>query len=554
MSQSKRIAILGYFTIIVLTVGFVALLLFLIALGSELTLPVITRDRPSGNGLYEHSNELGWKLKPNLKLFLKKHNGDADHAEIFLSTDSQGFRSTPKFAPESKTGIILGDSFTQGFYLSDRESIPWQIAELTQANVINTGVGAYSTDQQLIALEKTMRPNISWVALLLCANDLPLNLENKSWGLYKPQFEVIGNRVNFQKVIPPQDINNENSSNLEYDGNYLCCADDWKSKIHFSIMKFKKYIALLFNPSVLASQIRQDYQWAFPSKGQYSYILPSSFYQNPRSLQREWDVTFQMIEKMAQISKSNGARFIVSYIPEIAQILNRDGVGEQFKPQAYFMRECARKNIECIDPTKSIEKHAMQSYIQDDGHLSAFGAQLMAREISSVLAKPPQPIITNASIEQLSQIQVGQVIEFGKGQSGSAFLINIAGIQSEGWGWAYPEVWGTWSEGSKAKIAIPLPLYAANKPLTLQMNLRALVNNLHPFQRINVLVDGRPTLNLTLTKGEHNIAEIPLNHLAPKQEFVMLEFKLPDATTPKKLGMGDDSRQLAVGIVSATFK
>ena len=554
MSQSKRIAILGYLIIIGLTAGFVALLLFLIALGSELTLPVITRDRPSGNGLYEHSNELGWKLKPNLKLFLKKHNGDVDHAEIFLSTDSQSFRSTPKFVTESKTGIILGDSFTQGFYLSDRESIPWQVAELTQANVINTGVGAYSTDQELLMLKKTVSPNISWVVLLLCANDLPLNLENKSWGLYKPQFEVTGSSVNFQKIIPPQAINSKDPSSTEDAVDSLCCGSNWQSMLHFSVVKFKKYLKLITSPTSLATQIRQDYQWVFPSISQYSYILPPSFYQNPRSLQREWDVTFQMIEKMAQISKSNGARFMVSYIPEIAQILNRDGVGEQFKPQAYFMRECARKNIECIDPTKSIEKHAMQSYIQDDGHLSAFGAQLMAREISSALAKPPQPIISNASVEQLSQVQLGQVIDFGKGQSGSAFLINIAGFQSEGWGWAYPEVWGTWSEGSKAKIALPLPPYAANKPLTLQMNLRALVNNLHPFQRINVLVDGRPTLNLTLTKGEHNIAEIPLNHLAPKQEFVMLEFKLPDATTPKKLGMGDDSRQLAVGIVSATFK
>jgi lysophospholipase L1-like esterase len=554
MSNTKSIAILGYVTIVGLIFSFIALLLFLIALGSELTLPVITRDRPSGNGLYDHSNTLGWKLKPNLKLFLEKHHGEIDRSVVFLSTDSNGFRSTPKFIPEAKTGIMLGDSFTQGFYLSDRESIPWQVSELTQSNVINTGVGAYSSDQELIALEQTVNPNISWVALLLCANDLPLNLENKSWGLYKPQYEVNGSQVNFQKIIPPQGVNGKNAEGTAQQSDTLCCGNSWQSALQFSTEKFKKYLKLIPSPTKLASQIRQDYQWAFPSKGQYSYILPPSFYQNPRSMQREWDVTFQMIEKMAQISKDNGARFIVSYIPEIAQILNRDGLGNQYRPQTYFMRECARRNLECIDPTKQIEEHAMQSYIQDDGHLSAVGAQIMASEISKAIKTPNSITPPLTRTEQIPLIQLGQVIPFGKGQIGSEYLINVAGFSAEGWGWTYPETWGAWSEGSKAKIVMPLPKNYSSKSLSLQLNLRALLSPSHTKQRVTVLVDGQTTQEATLSKGDQNMIEIPLKYLAPKQEFVTLEFKLPDAVTPKAIGLGDDSRQLAIGIVSATFK
>lgn len=554
MSKTTRIAVFGYAIIFGLIVGFIGFLLFIIALGSELTLPVITRDRPSGNGLYEHSNELGWKLKPNLKLLLKKHNGDVDRGEPFLSTDSNGFRSTPKFHSDLKTGIMLGDSFVQGFYLSDRESIPWQIAQLTNSNVINTGVGAYSSDQELIALEKTINPNISWVALLLCANDLPLNLESKSWGLYKPQYEVTGSQVNFQKIIPPQGINGKSSADTQQQGDTLCCGDSWQSTLNFSVEKFKKYIELISSPTKLASQIRQDYQWAFPSKGQYSYILASSFYQNPRSMQREWDVTFQIIEKMAQLSKDNGARFIVSYIPEIAQILNRDGLGDQHRPQAYFMQECARRKIECIDPTKQIEAKAMQSYIQDDGHLSAVGAKIMADEISQAIKTPAPLISPNITTEKISSIQLGQVIPFGKGQIGSQYLINVAGFPTEGWGWTYPEAWGAWSEGYKTKVVMPLPQNTTNQSLVLQLDLRALLSNKHPKQRITILVDGYPAVDTTLTKDDQNKVDTPLRYLAPKQEYVTLEFKLPDATTPKAIGLGDDSRQLAIGIVSATFK
>lgn len=554
MGKTKQIAIFGYITIFGLVVGFIALLLFVIALGSELLLPVITRDRPSGNGLYEHSNELGWKLKPNLRLFLEKHNGNVDRSSTFLSTDSKGFRSTPPLNTDYQSGIMLGDSFIQGFYLSNQESIPWQVAELTKSNVLNTGVGAYSTDQELLALEKTISPGTSWVALLLCANDLPLNLENKSWGLHKPRYEVNGNQVNFQKIIPPQGINGKDSSDTSGQSDTLCCGNNWQSTLQFSIAKFKKYIELISSPTKLASQIRQDYQWAFPSKGQYSYILAPSFYQNPRSMQREWDVTFQMIEKMSQISQSNGARFIVGYVPEIAQILNRDGLGEQHQPQAYFMRECARRNITCVDPTKPIQEHAMQSYIQDDGHLSAFGAQLVAYEISKAIKNPTPVAPSQTSIEKIPNIQLGQVIPFGKDQIGSHYLINVAGFSKEGWGWTYPEAWGAWSEGSKAKIVMPLPQNTTKQSLVLQLELRALLSPKHPKQSMTILVDGYPTIVTALAKGDQNKIDIPLKYLAPKQEYVTLEFQLPDAITPKAIGLGDDSRQLAIGIVSATFK
>ena len=72
----------------------------------------------------------------------------------FLSTDKNGYRSTPPFQENRPIGIVLGDSFAQGFFLSNEESIPWKIAELTNSNVINTGVGGYSTDQELMTLEK----------------------------------------------------------------------------------------------------------------------------------------------------------------------------------------------------------------------------------------------------------------------------------------------------------------------------------------------------------------------------------------------------------------
>ena len=104
-------------------------------------------------------------------------------------------------------------------------------------------------------------------------------------------------------------------------------------------------------------------------------------------------------------------------------------------------------------------------------------------------------------------------------------------------GWNNPENWGVWSQGGSAKIYLPLP---ANAPKTLELNVNAFVNANYPSQ------------NLTLDLNNQFYSEIQSDAL--KKRYLILGFKLLNPTSPKKLGIGPDDREISIGLVSAKFR
>ena len=381
------ITAIAYFLITAFISIFMLFILFCLACGSELSMPFVAENRLPiiERGYYNNSSLLGWTLKPNLEVSLIKKNEPAV-SKPYFSTNASGFRVTPIAQANQPTGIILGDSFAQGFYLTDTQSIPWRIAEQTKNNVINTGVGGYSTDQELITLEKVISPGVSWVILLFFANDLPWNLERTNWALHKPRYKITGDQVNFSILEAPASSNIPPSESISNTNKIeLCCIYDGSKLLELTKFKFSRYFELIPSPMKLIHQIREDYKWSFPYKAQYSYIMPTKFYQNPASFQREWHIAFQMIARMKDLSQKNQAKFYAVYVPEIGQLLNQDGIGNKNLPQQYFMELCVRHHITCIDPSEQFAKNAMQIYVQDDGHFSPYGANLMAKILSGYI-------------------------------------------------------------------------------------------------------------------------------------------------------------------------
>jgi len=415
----------------VISIIFVALgilgLLFALAAASEIMMPFVARDRLPivERGYYDHSDQLGWRLKPNLNIRLiskeskdaKKNAAKSSSDMAYLSTDAHGFRSTPAFEAKRPLGIVLGDSMAQGFYLTDEQTVPWQLSKLTNSNVLNTGVGGYSSDQELIMLQKVIANKPQWVVLLFFANDLPWNLERESWGLHKPRYAIDEQgRVNFTKLELPGKSNSQTEiikqpgtnqftdsdpikstypwvRSNDTKGQTICCIYDGAKQWKLIKAKWKKYWELTPKPRELVNQIREDFKWAFPYQGQYSYIMPNRFYQEPNAYPREWNAAFEMIARMQSISQENSAQFIVAYVPEIGQLLNRDGISDRQLPQAYFMEQCKKRAIHCIDPTPDFAQQKMQVFVQDDGHLSPAGAGLMAQLISQKIGTLPSPSV-----------------------------------------------------------------------------------------------------------------------------------------------------------------
>ena len=77
---------------------------------------------------------------------------------------------------------------------------------------------------------------------------------------------------------------------------------------------------------------------------------------------------------------------------------------------------------------------------------------------------------------------------------------------------------------------------------------------MHPVQRVEVLVNGRPLKIFNLEKPEHNEIVLPLDAQMRKEGFLVIQFIFLDATQPKEIGLGKDDRYLAIGMESAQFE
>jgi hypothetical protein len=151
--------------------------------------------------------------------------------------------------------------------------------------------------------------------------------------------------------------------------------------------------------------------------------------------------------------------------------------------------------------------------------------------------------------ESYPTVHLGETIKFGREGKGFKFLVGIDKYQIHGWGWAYPESWGVWSEGNRAKVVLPIP---SGNPKTLELDFRAFINPQNPRQRIEIFVNGSFQKRLEFTSDQGNKVIIKLPDKIIK-DYVSLEFKLVDAKSPKELGVSDDNRKLAVGLTSANF-
>lgn len=135
-----------------------------------------------------------------------------------------------------------------------------------------------------------------------------------------------------------------------------------------------------------------------------------------------------------------------------------------------------------------------------------------------------------------SPYTLGSKVRFGSGGDGTKFL---------GAGWSSPETGHTWSDKNSAVLL--LKLEPTSEPLTVRMQLSGLKKAPElPFQPVEVFANGTKIADWEVgDEGEHT-ATVPAENITTGP--LRLELKIPKATTPKQLGMGNDERVLGVSI------
>ena len=145
----------------------------------------------------EYDPLLGWRHKKNIQArFVTKEY------DTLLSFNSKGLRG-PEIAYDKGNDIyrilILGDSFAESYTVNLEDSFP-EVLEKNLAGrikhkivqVINTGVGGYSTDQEFIYMKgegQKFHPDLT--ILMFCENDVYFNAQPSYYGRgFKPYFKL----------------------------------------------------------------------------------------------------------------------------------------------------------------------------------------------------------------------------------------------------------------------------------------------------------------------------------------------------------------------------
>lgn len=356
-------------------------ILYIFAFTSETYAPFLWENRRFNvaSNYFVPSEKFGWTLQPNIRISLVTDSGSYTDSDYFTS-NSDGFRDTPKINDGLNQILVLGDSFVQGYYLSNRETIPYRLAQKLHKNVINTGVGGYSTENEYSVMKEFLKiENPQAIVLLFFANDLPFTSDNNLIDSQMKKREEQQNKNikstyrSDKKIITEAEIHKEIK---------ICCSHvSYEKVIALNIRnKFKKYLKLLISPSLLIDSIREDFKYIFPSSSQYGYQLDLNssvkFYEKPDLLEAGFNKSFEIIGKMKELAKSQDIKFYIFFVPEIAQMF--DTHTERDTLNRYFSKKCKFYELNCVDPTDEFRKNPTAYYIMDDGHFSPAGANLMA--------------------------------------------------------------------------------------------------------------------------------------------------------------------------------
>jgi hypothetical protein len=150
------------------------------------------------------------------------------------------------------------------------------------------------------------------------------------------------------------------------------------------------------------------------------------------------------------------------------------------------------------------------------------------------LKKDTYLMITDELVRQLRFEPIKNLIQFATNTEGLQFLGN---------GWSNPESWGVWTDAKEAEMFIPCQL--DNRKVK---NLKMTVNSFGE-QKIEIIINGFNTrrINLTNSVNKSILLDIPESECKNGRNQVLL--KIPFATSPKELGIGEDARLLGIGLV-----
>jgi hypothetical protein len=249
----------------------------------------------------QHDPVLGWSKIPNAT---GRHY--AAEYDIVETINSRGIRG-PEYSyakdPNKVRIMILGDSFAEGYVVEFND----QFSEVLKTSVnsrghhdcevINTGTGGWSTDQEfLFFLHEGLKYGPDITILMFCSNDVWYNARDHYWRGSKPLFILKNGQLELTNVPVPRV---QSLNPIKFLGNWL--EED------VSLYALASHVKSVIEGSArVPNRLPGDWQ---------------VFANHPeRSIVEGWNVTEQLLIKLSEETSKIRSKLLVVYIPWRAAI------------------------------------------------------------------------------------------------------------------------------------------------------------------------------------------------------------------------------------------
>ena len=368
-------------------------------LASEIALQITHKPLVPDNLYCQHDAKLGWAKIPSRTNHFKTITYNA--SETINSYGFRGREHTIHKPSHTQRVVILGDSFAESYTVNKQalfsNLLENRLSKISPTEVINTGIGGYSTDQELIVFEDTAKkfsPDIT--VLMFCENDVILNITGEAlYGYTKPYYQLIDNELTLTNVPVPLSgpTSSKGIKNLLQ---------------RHSILYRKTRTAIERTPAInqIMMAIGAKHAYASSSFKQFTNndesieILPDIFRGWKNKLDDDyieaWAITELLLKALKQKTSAVQSQLIVFYIT-LEQGANKQA-WENTKHRYHLNDQdwhinnsaktlskiCHKLSIAFIDPTTQFIKAETEAktknksmYYPNDGHWTPEGNQLV---------------------------------------------------------------------------------------------------------------------------------------------------------------------------------
>lgn len=145
----------------------------------------LVTNRTAPKGSYVRDPDLGWTLRPGLSFEMDGYRHDVDALGYRINDNA--------LDPGSQAAVLaVGDSFTFGHRLDNRETWPSALERKLGLRVVNAGVSGYGLDQMLVQARRSLQtfPHARTVIVALISDDVDRIRYTVRAGIAKPWLRV----------------------------------------------------------------------------------------------------------------------------------------------------------------------------------------------------------------------------------------------------------------------------------------------------------------------------------------------------------------------------